>query len=447
MGALPGLTSTLATGSAVERSTMRRVRWRLLPLLLVPYVVAWIDRVNVGFASLQMNEALGFSSSVYGFGAGLFFVGYACFEVPSNLILYRVGVRTWIARIMITWGLLSAATIFVQGPLSFYAVRFFLGVAEAGFFPGIAYYLQQWFPSTHRGKALGWFMMAIPLSNVVGGPSAGLLLGMDGYLGLPGWQWMFLGQGLPAVVLGIVVLIFLPEDPAHARWLRPDSRAWLVATLARERAHAERRHNYNLRAALTHPIVWRLGLVYFLGSFGTYGLTLWLPTIIKGVSGLGNVAIGFISAIPYIAASVATVANGVHSDRTNERVLHVAVPCLVASAAFLASAFITSPLLALAVITVAAMGILARNAPFWALPSMFLSGQAAAGGLALINTVGALGGFVGPYVVGFVRDATGSFSGGLIALSLAVLGSAVLLWPLRHHQILRPAVTPALPES
>ena len=431
----------MATDEAVERDTVRRVRRRLLALLFAPYVIAWIDRVNVGFASLQMNDALGFSPAVYGFGAGLFFVGYAFFEVPSNLILYRVGARKWIARIMITWGLLSAATIFVQGPVSFYALRFLLGVAEAGFFPGLAYYLQGWFPAKHRGKALGWFTMALPIANVIGGPSAGLLLAMDGILGLPGWHWMFLGQGLPAVALGFVVWRYLPEDPAKADWLPAENRNWLVATLAHQRAHGEKKHHHNLRAAMTHPMVWRLGFIYFLGSFGTYGLSLWLPTIIKGLSGMGNVAIGFISAIPYLAAAVATVANGVHSDRTGERVVHVAVPCIIAAAGFMASAFVTSPVLALALITVAAMGILSRNAPFWAIPGMFLTGEAAAGGLALVNTVGALGGFVGPYIVGYVRDSTGSFQGGLITLSIAVLSSGLLLWPLRHHQVLKPVVS------
>jgi ACS family tartrate transporter-like MFS transporter len=408
---------------------------RLVPFLLVGYIVAWIDRVNVGFAALQMNHQLGFTPAVYGFGAGVFFIGYALFEVPSNLLLYRVGARRWFARIMITWGLLGSAMALVHGATSFYVLRFLLGVAEAGFFPGVIFYLGNWFPSSLRARAVAGFMTANPLSSAIGGPLAGLLLTLDSKMGLAGWQWLFLIEGIPAVVLGVVVLVYLPDTPADARWLSPEQRAALSERVRREDV-AGKTHEATLAGALRHPGVWRLGIIYCLGSVGSYGLILWLPEILKGWSGYSNVVVGFASAIPYIVAAIATVLIGVHSDRTHERRLHAGVPCLIATVGFLGSALVHSPWLGLVGITLAAVGVFGKNGPFWAIPREFLCGPAAAGGLALINTVGALGGFLGPYAVGLVRHFSGQFTGGLLVLAGSLLVSGLMTLTLRRESLL-----------
>ncbi len=412
-----------------EKSACAKVTRRLIPFLMLLYVVAWFDRVNVGFAALQMNHDLGFSSSVFGFGAGVFFIGYALFEVPSNLVLARVGARRWIARIMVTWGLVSVAMMFVRGPLSFYALRFVLGVAEAGFLPGVIYYLGQWYPRAERARAISWFMVGIPLSTVLGAPLAGLLLGLNGWHGLAGWQWLYLLEGLPAVLLGFVVLKVLPDTPAEARWLSREEQQWLARQMAAEHTDTSARHGFGLRQALLHPTVWLLGFVLFACQCGSYGLTLWIPQIVRGLSAQSDLLVGFISALPYIAAAIGMVLLGWSSDRSGERFWHVALPSLFGAAGFAASAFLHSPVLAMLALTVAAVGDLGSRGPVWALPGRFLSGSALAGGIALINTLGSLGGFVGPYAVGLVKDATGSFTGGLLLLALMLVTSAVAtLW-------------------
>jgi ACS family tartrate transporter-like MFS transporter len=425
------------TLAALEQATMRKVTWRLAPFLMLLYVIAWLDRVNVGFAALQMNEQLDLSPAVYGLGAGLFFIGYALFEVPSNLVLARVGARRWIARIMITWGLLSAAMIFVTGPVSFYVLRFLLGVAEAGFFPGIIYYLSTWYPAAQRARAVSWFMVAIPLTIVIGGPLAGLLLGMDGLGGLRGWQWLFLVEGLPATFLGVVVLYYLTDRPEQAQWLEPAEKEWLSSEIRAEQSRARERHGIGLGKALLHPIVWVLGLIAFAFQCGSYGLSLWIPQIIKGLAGFSDLEVGLISAIPYFAATLGMIAVGVSSDRTGERFKHVAGTLFVGAIGFAASAYIVSPVPALVALTIAAIGDLSGRGPFWALPGRFLAGDASAGGIALINTLGALGGFVGPTIVGFVKDATGSFKHGLLALAVLLFVSAIASLLLRRASVLR----------
>lgn len=422
-----------------EKALYRRLRWRLVPYLLLLYVIAWFDRVNISFAALTMNADLGFSAAVYGFGAGIFFAGYALFEVPSNLILARVGARRWIGRIMVTWGAISVAMMFVEGKWSFYALRFALGVAEAGFLPGILYYLGQWFPKAERARAVSWFMVGIPLSTVFGGPIAGMLLGMDGILELAGWQWLFLLEGLPALVLGVVTWLWLPDSARDVRWLSADEQQHVLARVEAERRATEQRHkaSSSLLFALTHPTVLLLCLVLFACQTGSYGMTMWIPQIVKEFSGLSNLAVGFVSAIPYIGAAAAMLFVGASSDRSGERFLHVAVPSFIGAAGFVASAFLKSPVPALIALTVAAMGDLCTRGPFWALPSRFLSGSALAAGIALINTVGSLGGFVGPTMVGYVREATGGFTGGLLFLAglLALAGVGTLV--LRRSALLR----------
>ncbi len=425
-----------SSGAEFERATLAKVTWRLIPFLLVLYIVAWLDRVNVGFAALQMNKDLGFSAAVYGFGAGVFFIGYALCEIPSNLILARVGARRWIARIMVTWGFLAVAMMFVRSPMSFYVLRFLLGVAEAGFLPGIIYYLSNWFPVAQRAHAVSMFMIGIPLAIVVGGPVAGLLLGMNGMMGLTGWQWLFLLEGAPAIVLGLVVWAYLPDSPAQAHWLTPNQRSWLSGCIEAEQKAALARHGVGLRQALLHPTVWLLAMIMFACQCGSYGLTLWVPQIIKGLSGLSDLMVGVVSAIPYIGAAIGMVVIGMNSDRTGERILHIAVPGFIAAVGFTLSAFMVSPIPGMIALTIAAIGDLGSRGPFWSLPGKFLTSSASAGGIALINTIGALGGFVGPYAVGLVKEATGSFTGGLLFLAVLLLLAAIATLRMRTAPVL-----------
>jgi ACS family tartrate transporter-like MFS transporter len=413
----------------LERQTMARVTWRLLPFLLLLYIISWLDRVNVGFAKLQMNADLGLSDTAYGFGAGIFFLAYAICEVPSNLLLVRYGARIWIARIMITWGLISAGMMFVQGEWSFYAMRVLLGAAEAGFLPGIVYYLSQWFPRAHRAKAVSWFMIGIPLSIVFGGPLSGWLLGFDGVMGLHGWQWMYLVEGLPAVFLGFVVLGFLTDRPADARWLTAEQRQWLMTRIEAEHAAVTALHRGHWLDALMHPTVWLLAAIMFCCQTGSYGLTLWVPTIVKGLSGYTDLQVGLFSAIPYIAAALGMVLIGRSSDRTGERFFHIAVPSAIGALGFVATGMISAPMAAMVALSIAAVGDYSTRGPFWALPGRFLTGSSAAAGIAFINSAGAVGGFIGPYAVGYLKDTTGSFESPLYLLAGILMAGAVLtLW-------------------
>jgi ACS family tartrate transporter-like MFS transporter len=409
-----------------QRQTLERVTRRLIPFLFVLYIVAYLDRINVGFAALQMQADLGFSDAVYGFGAGIFFLGYFVFEVPSNLILERVGPRFWISRIMITWGLVSSAMMFVRDAPTFYALRFLLGVAEAGFFPGVILYLTHWFPAAQRARAVAQFMTATALAGVIGGPVSGALLQLDGLAGLRGWQWLFLVEGLPAVLLGGVVWWTLTDRPEQAAWLAPDQRAWLAGILAAERAATEQRHGASLWRALAHRRVWSLGLLYFTLVLGIYGVSLWLPQMVAARVGASELVLGFLVAIPYAVAALAMVLVGGHSDRSAERRWHIAGPALAGAAGLATSAALEQPALALAGLCLAALGIWSALGPFWALPTTFLSGSAAAGGIALINSLGNLGGFVGPWALGLLKQATGSFRAGLAFLAASLLVAALL---------------------
>jgi MFS transporter, ACS family, tartrate transporter len=421
-----------------KRSAISKAVWRLLPFLCLCYMINFLDRVNVGFAALAMNEDLGFSPSVYGFGAGIFFAGYILFEVPSNLALQRFGARIWIARIMISWGLVATAMALVYDEASFYTLRLLLGIAEAGFFPGIILYLTYWFPARELARIVSLFMAAIPVATVFGGPLSGALLEMHGLMGLAGWQWLFIIEGLPAVVLGVVVLFFLDDRPDEARWLSHEERQALNATLAAE-AHATRDVGYaELGQAFTRPRVLALGLLYFCIVLGLYGLSFWMPQVIQ-TFGLGSLEIGFLTAIPYLVACGGMVLWGMRSDRTGERIWHIALPLMLGGAALVWSAF-TGPLgLTMLALTLATLGIYAAVSTFWSLPTAILTGTGAAAGLALINSMGNVSGLVSPFLVGVIKEATGSFAWALVFLAGALSLGAVLVLLFGYAQRLRVA--------
>jgi MFS family permease len=407
-----------------------KVRRRLVPFLFLLYLVAYLDRINVGFASLQMNAALGFSAKVYGFGAGIFFLSYTAFEIPSNVILARVGARRWIARIMITWGLASAAMMLVKDAPSFYALRFVLGAAEAGFFPGIIYYLTRWVPARERARTVASFMTAVVTAGIVGGPLSGALLTMEGWMGLAGWQWMFLLEGVPATILGILVLVVLPESPADARWLTADERSALLARLALE-ANAGAGRAHGIRDALRHRWIWVLALVYFVVPVALYAVGFFLPQILQATFAGTPFEIGLVSAVPYIAGAIGMVVTARRSDRTGERRRFVLLGALVAGIGLIGTAFVHGLVPSVLFLSVAMLGLASMFGPFWTLATSFVHGVGAAAGIAMINSVGNIGGFIGPYGVGYLRDLTNGFALGLTAIGIVVIagGALVMLVP------------------
>jgi ACS family tartrate transporter-like MFS transporter len=417
----------------LERSTTRQVTVRLVPFLMLCYFVAFVDRVNAGFAALQMNKDVGLSSSVFGLGGGIFFVAYFLFEVPSNLAMEKVGARVWIARIMITWGLISAAMAFVVGPYSFYALRFLLGAAEAGFFPGIILYLTYWFPAQYRARIVAIFMVAIPASSFIGSPISAALLELEGLAGLHGWQWMFILEGLPAVLLGLVTLGVLRNGPNEVRWLTPEQQAWLAERLAAERKTVRHVDQMSLWQVLFNKYVLAAALVYAGSSGASACLSIWQPQIIKSF-GLTNMQTGFLNSLPFGIASIIMVVWGRQSDRTGERVWHTAVP-LALTAATLASTLLTNSLLpTIAILCLAVTGTYAIKGPFWALSTEWLSASTAAAGIAQINAIGNLGGFVGTYLLGVIKDATGSYGLGLLPLvGMTAAGSIAVVVMGRGH--------------
>jgi MFS transporter, ACS family, tartrate transporter len=424
----------------LDTRVLRKVTLRIVPFVMVLYFVAFIDRVNLGFAALTMNKDLGLSPSVFGFGAGIFFWGYFLFEVPSNLALDRFGARLWIARVMISWGIVSGAMAFVQGPISFYSLRFLLGVAEAGFFPGIILYLSYWFPAPQRAAVTALFMAAAPLSTVLGSPISGALLEMDGLLGLKGWQWLFLLEALPAVLLGFVVLGYMTDRPEQARWLADDERNWLVRTMDAERASKAATASHSIWRGLADLRVLALSLVYFGTSAGLYTLGVWAPQIIRQF-GLSSLEVGFLNAVPPMVAIIAMISWSWHSDRTGERTWHVVIPCLVAAFALALAGRATGVASVVAALTLVNIGISSCKPPLWSVPTMFLSGSAAATGIATINSIGNLGGFAGPAVIGWIKEGSGSFAGGLYFVGGLLLMSAVLtlLLSRSHHPRAEPA--------
>ncbi|MGD0972578.1 MAG: MFS transporter [Candidatus Korobacteraceae bacterium] len=413
---------------------MHKVSWRLIPFMVLLYFVAFLDRVNVGFAALTMNKDLGLTATVFGNGAGIFFIGYFIFEVPSNVALEKFGARMWIARIMITWGIISGLMALTTGPISFYTLRFLLGIAEAGFFPGMILYLTYWFPSAYRAKIVGCFLLAIPISSIIGAPISTALLGTS-ILGLKGWQSLFILEALPALVLGFVVLFFMTDKPEKAHWLTPAERDWLSRVLQAERKTRESVHHYTLGQALMNPRVVLFGLMYFGIVIGLYGFSFWLPQIIKGFGGLSNWQVGLITMIPSAFAAAAMYLWGRHSDKTGERVWHVFLPAIIGGTSLAISGFLTgTPALALVALTIGAMGIYAALPTFWTLPTAMLSGTAAAGGIALINSIGNLGGYFGPSFMGYLKDWTKSHTYGLIGLGACMAMSGFLALAMGHNR-------------
>ena len=408
----------------LETSVIRKLTWRLVPFLFLLYIVAYLDRINVGFAALQMQNELHFNDAVYGFGAGLFFAGYFCFQVPSNVVLQQVGARRWIALLMLIWGVVSAAMILVRTEHGFYGLRFLLGAAEAGFFPGVILYLKNWFPEFARARTVARFMTAAPLAGVIGGPVSGALLNLHQRWGLSGWQWLFLMEGLPAILLGVVVWIYLTDRPQDAHWMTDEERLWLMEALRQKMPFETHASAF---AAIGDVRMWMLAVVYFGMTTVMYGIALWLPTIIRGISGLGNFGIGLLTAVPYVASAVAMVLAGLHSDQSKERRLHTAIPAFIGALALAVVAYSQSVFLSVAAISVALLSAFSTMGPFWAMPTKILSGTAAAVGIALINSVGNLGGFAGPWVIGVIRKATGTFRGGLLAVALAMAFSGLVV--------------------
>lgn len=416
----------------VEQRAIARVQARLIPFIFICYVIAYLDRVNIGFAATELQRDLGLTDAAFGLGAGLFFLGYCLFEVPSNLILERVGARLWIARIMIVWGIVSMAMMFMSGVASFYALRVLLGIAEAGFFPGVILYLTYWVPARHRARTSALFMMAIPISVIIGAPLSDALLRLDGLLGLRGWQWLFLVEGAPAVIFGIATLFYLTDRPSKATWLKDDERAWLTETMASERAARATLGHGSVLASLRSGKLWLLCAIYFMNTLVTYGVFLWLPRILRDASADAGVQVGWLTAIPFVAALVGMVLVGRHSDRTGERKWHVAVCALVAAAGLLlAIAFQDNVWMLVVAFTLSQLGQRSLLAVFWAIPPIFLGGTAAAAGIALINSLGNLGGWVGPTVVGWLRGSSGNYTSGLLVLTAALVVEAALVASMR----------------
>jgi len=420
-------------------TALAKARRRLLPFLFLLYVVSYLDRINVGFAALQMNAALRFSSVTYSLGAGIFFLSYTLLEVPSNIVLARVGARLWIARIMITWGLISAAMMFVRSAPAFYVLRFLLGAAEAGFFPGIIYCLTRWFPRRERARAIAGFMTAVVVAGIIGGPISGALLKLDGVGGLAGWQWLFVVEGFPAVVLGVLVLWLLPEQPSDARWLTKEEQQALTARLADEAAQLKGPSAvHTIHGAMTSGRVWQLAAAYFTIPVALYAMGFWLPQIVRAASGGDDFTVGLLSAIPYAVAAVGMVVIGWNSDRMGERRWHIALTAVGGGAAFAAAGLVHGLLPSMMMLSLAMLGLASMLGPFWAFATSFLSGIGAAAGIALVNSVGNVGGFVGPNIIGFAQQTTRGFTGGLILIGAILAAGGLLVLPMNGPK--RPSV-------
>jgi MFS transporter, ACS family, tartrate transporter len=413
--------------SAVGASAQRKAAIRLLPIISIGYGLAYMDRINISFASLRMNNDLHFSATVYGLGAGLFFIGYALCEVPSNLLLLRFGPKRWLARIMFTWGLLAAAMMFVRTPWQFYSVRLLLGMAEAGFFPGVLYYLMLWFPANMRARAVSRFYIALPLSSVLMGAVAGWLMGLQGKLGLAGWQWLFLVEGLPAVLFSFVFLWMLPDGPMQAAWLTPDERLWLKRQLDADSAHAHLGHEAGVLRALLSPKVWMIGAYFLCALTANYAYYFSAPVILQEVTGWSVTKVGLLIAAFGLAGAAAMLLNGAHSDRSGERTFHCVVPCTIMAVGYLSASYVSAPWFVVSALATSFIAFMAMQGPALAVPTQFLAGRAAAAGIAAMNTITMFSGFIGPYWMGVTKDATGNYWLGLRGLVVPSVAAALVM--------------------
>ncbi|KUM34239.1 MFS transporter [Pseudomonas sp. EpS/L25] len=410
-----------------EQAIIRKVAWRIIPFVFLLYIVSYLDRANIGYAALQMNAELALSSEVFGFVSGIFFIGYFLFEVPSNVMLERFGARMWIARILVTWGVIAAATAFAQTAMHLYVLRFLLGVAEAGFFPGIIVYLTYWFRSRELATTVALFTAAIPVSYIIGAPLSTWIMDNVHWLGWSGWRWMLFLEGIPAVFLGVMCYLYLTDRPEQARWLADEEKVWLLAELERDRQARKNVKHFGALKAMSNPKVLYLAFIYFVYQCGSLGVGYWMPQIIKGFSStLSHTQIGLIATIPYIVATLVMIAWSRRSDRLGERRLHSALPLAVAAAALVGAGLVREPYLAIGLISLALAGLYSFKSPFWALPTLFLSRSTAAVSIAVINSIGNLGGFVGPFMIGMVKGNTQSASAGLLFLS-ALLAIAFIM--------------------
>jgi MFS transporter, ACS family, tartrate transporter len=428
----PSLTEEAASQMpAIGRAAMRKATWRLIPLIALGYGTAYMDRVNISFAALQMNRDLHFTATTYGLGAGLFFLSYAACEVPSNLLLCRFGARRWLSRIMITWGVLAIAMMFVRTPLQFYVLRFLLGMSEAGFFPGVVFYLMQWFPPEMRARAVSRFYIALPLSSVVMGALAGALLNLNGRLGLAGWQWLFLVEGLPAVLLSVAFWVWVPDGPGDAKWLTGDERAWVLEQIRVDACSGG--HTHDIWRALRDPRVLQIALVFLFMLGANYGYTFSAPSILQRLTGWNATKVGFLISVMNVLAAAGMVLNALHSDRRRERYWHVAVPFLIMAAGYAIGGLSKAVWVAVPAFAAAVIAFTAQLGPLNAIPPMFLKGKTMAAGIAAMNTLGMLGGFLGPYWMGIAKDWTGDYQHGLLTLTLPALAAAgIVLWMRRR---------------
>ncbi|GLJ01458.1 MULTISPECIES: MFS transporter [Bacillus] len=420
-----------------EKKTIRKVTRRIIPLLFLLYIISYLDRANVGYAALEMNEALGLTSKMFGLVTGIFFIGYFLFEVPSNILMQKFGARVWITRILFTWGIISMATGFAQNATQLYIIRFLLGIAEAGLFPGIILYLTYWFRAKERASTIAMFMTAIAVSYIIGAPVSTLIIDHIHWMNVPGWRWMFIIEGAPAVILGFVTYFYLTDRPEQAKWLTAEEKNWLISELRKDEELREKKGQQTTshKTALTDPKLWYLALIYFVYTAGTLGVGYWMPQIIKGLSSyLSNTQIGFIATIPYIIASIVMNYWSRRSDRTGERRMHTALPLLVAGLTLLSVGMVSNPFIAMIFITISLAAMYCFKGPFWSLPTMILSPATVAVGIAVINSIGSLGGFVGPYAVGWLKDATGKMQAGLIFLSIILIIAFILVLAMKFEQ-------------
>ena len=411
-----------------EKDVIRKVTFKLIPALVILYLVAYIDRAAVGFAHLHMGADVGIGDAAYGLGAGLFFIGYFLFEVPSILLLDKFGARKWFARILLTWGLITMAMALIQGPHSFYILRFLLGVAEAGFFPGVLYLITQWYPVRHRGKIMGMFILSQPIAMMVAGPLAGTLLGMDGIANMHGWQWLFVMVGLPAVLLSLPTLLYLPDNISAVKWLSNEQKNWLKNELVKDEAEYDQTRHGNPLHALKDKRVLTLALYYLPVTLSIYGLNLWLPTIIKQFSGGSDLQVGFLSSIPYVFGIIGLLIIPRSTDKLNDRYGHLSFLYALGACGMFFSAWLTSPVMQLIALSVVAFALFSTTAVFWTLPGRFLTGASAAAGIALINSVGNLGGYIGPFGIGLLKQYTGNMASGLYFLTIVMIFGLILTY-------------------